>query len=262
MRVLIDKENDPHYNQNGAVMTKADMLKLPRKKLAEIAEEFSLDLDDYSTKEEFIDELFEIVAEETQESLKSNNTVSQIRQKKFVLNQELSLGLHRFGSDGDDDSALFVNTFFKAILRDNQWVFVLWQISNIDSMNYRLEESDYEMIIRVVECESDENEMKVVDDFEIPVKSTDSTRYINLPHQDRYYYMDLYCVRENSRIMLARTNTVFSPRLRVDNLGDFVNIDSLLISNKIYESVICPPVESGYASQKIIRDQQEEGDLS
>ena len=54
--------------------------------------------------------------------------------------------------------------------------------------------------------------------------------------------------------MLPRTNTVFSPRLRVNNLGDFVNIDSLLISNKIYESVIFPPEESGYASQKIIRD--------
>ena len=235
-------------------MTKADLLKLPRKKLAEIAEQFSLDLDDYDSKEEFIDELFEIVAEETQESLKANNTVSQIRQKKFVLNQELSLGLRRFGTDGSDDSALFVNTFFKAILRDNQWVFVLWQISNIDSMNYKLDESDYRMVIRVVECDRTEKGLSVVDDFEIPVKPADSTRYINLPHQDRYYYMELFCVRENSRIMLARTNTVFSPRLRVDNLGDFVNIDSLLISNKIYESVIFPPEESGYASQKIIRD--------
>lgn len=235
-------------------MTKADLLKLPRKKLAEIAEQFSLDLDDYDSKEEFIDELFEIVAEETQESLKANNTVSQIRQKKFVLNQELSLGLRRFGTDGSDDSALFVNTFFKAILRDNQWVFVLWQISNIDSMNYKLDESDYRMVIRVVECDRTEKGLSVVDDFEIPVKPADSTRYINLPHQDRYYYMELFCIRENSRIMLARTNTVFSPRLRVDNLGDFVNIDSLLISNKIYESVIFPPEESGYASQKIIRD--------
>lgn len=235
-------------------MTKADLLKLPRKKLAEIAEQFSLDLDDYDSKEEFIDELFEIVAEETQESLKANNTVSQIRQKKFVLNQELSLGLRRFGTDGSDDSALFVNTFFKAILRDNQWVFVLWQISNIDSMNYKLDESDYRMVIRVVECDRTEKGLSIVDDFEIPVKPADSTRYINLPHQDRYYYMELFCVRENSRIMLARTNTVFSPRLRVDNLGDFVNIDSLLISNKIYESVIFPPEESGYASQKIIRD--------
>lgn len=235
-------------------MTKADLLKLPRKKLAEIAEQFSLDLDDYDSKEEFIDELFEIVAEETQESLKANNTVSQIRQKKFVLNQELSLGLRRFGTDGSDDSALFVNTFFKAILRDNQWVFVLWQISNIDSMNYKLDESDYRMVIRVVECDRTEKGLSIVDDFEIPVKLADSTRYINLPHQDRYYYMELFCVRENSRIMLARTNTVFSPRLRVDNLGDFVNIDSLLISNKIYESVIFPPEESGYASQKIIRD--------
>lgn len=235
-------------------MTKADLLKLPRKKLAEIAEQFSLDLDDYDSKEEFIDELFEIVAEETQESLKANNTVSQIRQKKFVLNQELSLGLRRFGTDGSDDSALFVNTFFKAILRDNQWVFVLWQISNIDSMNYKLDESDYRMVIRVVECDRTEKGLSVVDDFEIPVKPADSTRYINLPHQDRYYYMELFCVRENSRVMLARTNTVFSPRLRVDNLGDFVNIDSLLISNKIYESVIFPPEESGYASQKIIRN--------
>lgn len=235
-------------------MTKADLLKLPRKKLAEIAEQFSLDLDDYDSKEEFIDELFEIVAEETQESLKANNTVSQIRQKKFVLNQELSLGLRRFGTDGSDDSALFVNTFFKAILRDNQWVFVLWQISNMDSMNYKLDESDYRMVIRVVECDRTEKGLSVVDDFEIPVKPADSTRYINLPHQDRYYYMELFCIRENSRIMLARTNTVFSPRLRVDNLGDFVNIDSLLISNKIYESVIFPPEESGYASQKIIRD--------
>lgn len=235
-------------------MTKADLLKLPRKKLAEIAEQFSLDLDDYDSKEEFIDELFEIVAEETQESLKANNTVSQIRQKKFVLNQELSLGLRRFGTDGSDDSALFVNTFFKAILRDNQWVFVLWQISNIDSMNYKLDESDSRMVIRVVECDRTEKGLSVVDDFEIPVKPADSTRYINLPHQDRYYYMELFCIRENSRIMLARTNTVFSPRLRVDNLGDFVNIDSLLISNKIYESVIFPPEESGYASQKIIRD--------
>lgn len=243
-------------------MTKADLLKLPRKKLAEIAEEFSLDLDDYSSKEEFIDELFEIVAEETQESLKSNNTVSQIRQKKFVLNQELSLGLRRIGIDSADDSMLFVNTFFKAILRDNQWVFVLWQISNIDSLNYRLELNDYEMVIRVVESERDEEGLKAVDDFEIPVKPTDSTRYINLPHQDRFYYMELYCVRENSRIMLARTNTVFSPRLRVDNLGDFVNIETLLISNKIYQSVICPPEESDYASQKIIRDPQEEGEPS
>lgn len=235
-------------------MTKADLLKLPRKKLAEIAEQFSLNLDDYDSKEEFIDELFEIAAEETQESLKANNTVSQIRQKKFVLNQELSLGLHRLGADSNDDAALFVNTFFKAILRDNQWVFVLWQISNIDSMNYKLDESDYRMVIRVVECDRTEEGLSIVDDFEIPVKPVDSTRYINLPHQDRYYYMELFCVRENSRVMLARTNTVFSPRLRVDNLGDFVNIDSLLISNKIYESVIFPPEESGYASQKIIRD--------
>ena len=66
-------------------MTKSDLLKLPRKKLAEIAEEFSLSLDDYDSKEEFIEDLFEAAAEETRESLKANNTVSQIRRSKFVI---------------------------------------------------------------------------------------------------------------------------------------------------------------------------------
>ena len=107
-------------------MTKSDLLKLPRKKLAEIAEEFSLSLDDYDSKEEFIEDLFEAAAEETRESLKANNTVSQIRRSKFVFNSELSLILSKIESESCENSALFVNTFFKAILRDNQWVFVLW----------------------------------------------------------------------------------------------------------------------------------------
>ena len=213
-------------------MTKSDLLKLPRKKLAEIAEEFSLSLDDYDSKEEFIEDLFEAAAEETRESLKANNTVSQIRRSKFVFNSELSL-----------------------------WVFVLWQISNVDSMNFRLNDHDYRLLIRVCECESVDGKLNQVDEFDIQVTSADSSRYINLPHQDRYYYMELFCVRPSSRVMLARTNTVFSPQLRIDNLGDFVNIDSLLISNKIYESVLCPPAETDSSSQKIIRDHQNEGDF-
>lgn len=235
-------------------MTKSDLLKLPRKKLAEIAEEFSLSLDDYDSKEEFIEDLFEAAAEETRESLKANNTVSQIRRSKFVFNSELSLILSKIESESCENSALFVNTFFKAILRDNQWVFVLWQISNVDSMNFRLNDHDYRLLIRVCECEAEGDVLKLVDDFEIEVLATDSTHYINLPHQNRYYYMELFCVRDSSRIMLARTNTVFSPQLRFDNSSGFVNIDSLLISNKIYESVICPPPESDSSAQKIIRD--------
>ncbi len=242
-------------------MTKSDLLKLPRKKLAEIAEEFSLSLDDYDSKEEFIEDLFEAAAEETRESLKANNTVSQIRRSKFVFNSELSLILSKIESESCENSALFVNTFFKAILRDNQWVFVLWQISNVDSMNFRLNDHDYRLLIRVCECESVDGKLNQVDEFDIQVTSADSSRYINLPHQDRYYYMELFCVRPSSRVMLARTNTVFSPQLRIDNLGDFVNIDSLLISNKIYESVLCPPAETDSSSQKIIRDHQNEGDF-
>ena len=146
-------------------------------------------------------------------------------------------------------------------MRDNQWVFVLWQISNVDSMNFRLNDHDYRLLIRVCECESVDGKLNQVDEFDIQVTSADSSRYINLPHQDRYYYMELFCVRPSSRVMLARTNTVFSPQLRIDNLGDFVNIDSLLISNKIYESVLCPPAETDSSSQKIIRDHQNEGDF-
>ena len=225
-------------------MTKSDLLKLPRKKLAEIAEEFSLSLDDYDSKEEFIEDLFEAAAEETRESLKANNTVSQIRRSKFVFNSELSLILSKIESESCENSALFVNTFFKAILRDNQWVFVLWHLND----------HDYRLLIRVCECEAEGDALKLVDDFEIEVLATDSTHYINLPHQNRYYYMELFCVRDSSRIMLARTNTVFSPQLRFDNSSGFVNIDSLLISNKIYESVICPPPESDSSAQKIIQD--------
>lgn len=235
-------------------MTKSDLLKLSKKKLAQIAAEYSLNLNDYNSNEECIEDILEIAREEFKEISDFNNTVSQIRNKKFILNQDVTIGFASGEIQCSEDAAIFVNTFFKVILRDNHWAFVLWQISNMDAINYHLEEDDYELVIRVFGCEKEGENLKVVDEFETPVKRTDVNRYINLPVQDRYYYMELYCVRESSRVMLARTNTVFAPMLRINNINDFVNVDALLISNRIYQSVILPDKEGESASQKIIHD--------
>lgn len=181
-----------------------------------VASRNGLELDPDLEREQLVDELLEIIAENREDQRRNNSSTVRIQQTKYVL-------IHEDESPASDtvlvDNKLPAGYEINRIvlmLRDPHWAYTYWDLSSAKRTAYQNSSRFDGLFLRVLELSGDEEqELRIRESFEIPVQLTDSSWYIYLPHQAASYRIQLVARNNHRRELLAVSNRIFAPRSRI-----------------------------------------------
>lgn len=191
-------------------MTYERLQSLPFASLLEIAAKEGIDVPEGTDREALIEEIQEALEEDRDEREQANNFVMRIKEKKFDVAQDEELE-----SQEKTDFQLpdrYNETRIVALLRDPTWAFAYWDLKDSEIEPLQAAPDFEGFFLRV--HESHRRELGARDDatyFDIPVQSTDSSWYINLPNPGESYWIELCCSVAEKVHALCHSNTIRSP---------------------------------------------------
>jgi hypothetical protein len=204
-----------HFFQNVSVTTdKLEALSL--EELYALAERTGLDLPPGLARPFVIEEILEVIEEDSEDRRSSQGEALHIDEKKYS-----GLRIDEIDMDpGVDESmvARYNETMIRAIVRDPSWAFAYWDVSDAELGSLRGEEGSAGLFLRVAEVGGSGDAGGADyhrEYFDIPVSDNDSQWYINLPRSGVRFRIDL-CARRGGQAgkvrVLSRSNEVESPR--------------------------------------------------
>lgn len=226
--------------QNESVMTdKLESFSI--EELYTLADKMGLDLPPDLERNFVIEEILDVLAEDSEERRSSQVEALHVDEKKFCGSE-----LDDIDMDEESDFMLeerYNETMIHVIVRDPSWAFAFWDIADSELDEFRGDDSSASLFLRVTELppaggapsSACENQREY---FDIPVSEEDRQWYINLPRSGMRFRIDL-CVRRTGQVgkirVVARSNEVVSPRLSL--VQDLASIDegwrSLLVLSGI-----------------------------
>jgi hypothetical protein len=191
-------------------MTKERLQALSFASLLDIATKEGIAIWENIDKDSLIEVIREAVEEDRTEREQSNNSVMRIKEKKYDIFRD-----EEIESQDPEEYALpdrYNETRITALLRDPLWAFAYWDIKDSDVEKIRGHSDLAELFLRVCELKSGDDEGSgIADYFDIPVKMTDSSWYINLPIPGRSYLIELHARSGEEEPCLCRSNAIHSP---------------------------------------------------
>ncbi len=192
-------------------MTKERLQGLSFASLLDIAAKESIAVPEGTDKNTLIELIQEAMEEDRTEREQGNNNAMRVKEKKYEIAQDAE-----FEVDREDEYPLperYNETRIVALLRDPLWAFAYWDLKDSEVQTH-LENPEFQgLFLRICEIEATgERGGEVVRDyFEIPVKTSDSSWYINLPSAGRSYNIELRCREGENDLLLCRSNSLHSP---------------------------------------------------
>lgn len=187
---------------------------LSLEELYALADKTGLDLPPGLERNFVVEEIFEVLEEDSEDRRASQGEAVHIDEKKysgsrigdFVVDRGLSESIPR----------RYNETMIRAIVRDPSWAFAYWDVSDSELEAIRGEDSSAGIFLRITELgRTDEQIVAHRGYFDIPVTDNDIQWYINLPRSGVRFRIDL-CARRGGQAgkfrVLARSNEVESPR--------------------------------------------------
>jgi len=185
--------------------------------LHSLADKMGLDLPPDLDRLFVVEEILEVLAEDSEDRRSSRGDAVHVDEKKFCGSE-----LDDIEPADESERAVedrYNETMIRAMVRDPSWAFAYWDVSDADLGALRGEESSAGLFLRVAEiaqaCEPAAAGDAHKDYFDIPVADDDRRWYINLPRSGVRFRIDL-CARHAGQAgkirVLARSNEVVSPR--------------------------------------------------
>ena len=155
-----------------------------------------------------IEALLEALLEDSEDRIAAKNAPVHVAEKIFGSSE-----LDAF--DASLSSIPFMEsryneTMIKCLVRDTSWAFVYWDIHDGLIESLKEESNNHEFFLRLMEETHDNREAS--SHFDIPVKQNDLQWYICLPAEGCKYRVDLCCKIKGKVRVLAKSNTVTTPR--------------------------------------------------
>lgn len=196
-------------------MTREMLGSIPLQDLYQFAQRVGIPIDQDLQKEELIGVIIEEMDDEREGNYSGGTPTDSIEDKKY--NFPVS---HELVDEGDEELTLpdmYNENEVNLVLRDPYWVYSYWNIAKKLHNNLKNETGFVSLFLRVYELEEDDNPdltlrnfdedmrkapikelpLDVSSSFDIPVLLRDSSRYVNLPNANSYYFIDLcYLVEE------------------------------------------------------------------
>ena len=192
-------------------MTKERLHSFSYEQLIEISTRSSVTVTPGVDKETLINILIDAYEEDRVEREEMNNLAIQMESRKFSISQDEEIDL---GMDDDLELPLRYNdSGITVLLRDPSWIFCYWDIEDKKLAEVEGTPGYDGLLLRIVEldsCEYDED--NVLDFFDIPIKSMDFRRYVNLPSEDTWYCAEIRAVVEDKDYLVIRSNIIETTR--------------------------------------------------
>jgi uncharacterized protein len=183
--------------------------------LYSLAEKIGLDLPPDLERPFVVEEILEVLAEDSEDRRSSQGDAVHVDEKKFCGFEQDDIEIDE--ESGQALEARYNETMIRAMARDPSWAFAYWDVADSDLAGLRGEEQSAGLFLRIAEIPLGEPSSAEprMDCFDILVADEDRQWYINLPVAGVRFRIDL-CARNpgqpgKARI-LARSNEVVSPR--------------------------------------------------
>ncbi len=192
-------------------MTKERLHSFTYEQLIEISNRSNVLVTPGVDKDTLINILIDAYEEDRIEREELHNLAIQMESRKFSICQDEEIDL-----DTEDDLELplrYNETKITVLLRDPSWIFCYWDLED-----KKLEEVEntpgYKgLIFRIVELDSAEYDKDaVLDYFDIPIKSVDFRRYVNLPSEDTFYCAEVRALVDDKDYLIVRSNIIETTR--------------------------------------------------
>lgn len=191
-------------------MTRERLQVLSIASLREIAGRSGIQVDEKINKDMLIEQILEAMEEDKTDRENSNNTAMRIKEKKFEILKDEEIEPQDKGEYTLPPT--YNETKIVLLLRDPLWAFTYWDLEKSDYDSITNAETKNRLLLRVYECMAATQETKGVV-FDIPVKKTDRSWYINLPRTGSSYYIEFISKMNGAEIKLCSSNKVHSPRM-------------------------------------------------
>jgi uncharacterized protein len=181
-----------------------------------LADRTGLDLPPGLERPFVIEEILEVLEEDSEDRRSSQGEALHIDEKKYS-----ELRIDEIDVDPGVDESMttrYNETMIRAIVRDPSWAFAYWDVSDAELGSLRGDEGSAGLFLRVAEiCGAEDagGSDNHHEYFDIPVSDNDLQWYINLPRSGVHFRIDL-CARHAGQggkfRVLAHSNEVESPR--------------------------------------------------
>jgi hypothetical protein len=191
-------------------MTRERLQSIPIEELTALARSAGLESVDSADRAELIEALLESYEELRQEREEGNSPSIRVEEKKYEVAADEEL--EPSGEDPYPLPARYNETKVVLMIRDPHWAFAYWDIEAQKAQRVRKDANFEQLVLRVRDCEPSSS-------FDIPIQWEDSGWYIYLPNADCEYCLDLGYLAAGRFKLLARSNTIRTPREAVAEAG-------------------------------------------
>lgn len=165
-------------------------------------------------RESLVDTLIEAFEEEKIDREKANNTVMRVKEKKFDIVRDDEIESQEKKEYPIPQSYNETRVVF--MLRDPFWAFTYWEINKLDLEWIENANPESRLYLRVFE-QVPEKKIPLTKSYDIPVKFSDRSWYVNLPRTGMNYYISLCCKKGPTERILCTSNPVTSPKLALSS---------------------------------------------
>ncbi|MBN2533902.1 MAG: DUF4912 domain-containing protein [Spirochaetales bacterium] len=187
--------------------------------LKKIAEMENLDYSEEDSRDILIDLIWEAYTERLEEKRGQDNYTVQVEETKYTITQDVELEV----SDEADYPlpARYNQTRIIFITRDPFWAYAYWEIDENTIKTIKADQDFEGLYLRV-------HDIKLINFdgtnsnfyFDIPVLLSDRKWYINVPHANSVYIIELSYSSRGERKLIARSNVISTPREDISSVID------------------------------------------
>ena len=149
------------------------------------------------------------------------NHALSVESKKYsvTINEEIDLAY-----DVDEELVLPVRyneNRLHFLLRDNSWGFILWDIKDSQHLKYKKQYGEVSYILRIIELnQAVYDKESIVDVFDIEIERSETNRYVNLPHEESYYCVEIVLLSSLKETIFDRSRIIKTSRNHVNYILD------------------------------------------
>ena len=187
--------------------------------LIKIAKKENLDYSDKDSKDILVDLIWEAYTEKQDAKKELDNYTVQVEETKYTISQDEELD--ELLNKEYPIPARYNQTRIIFLPRDPYWAFAYWEIDEETVRKIKSDSKFEGLYLRV-------HDIKLIDFngknsnfyFDIPVLLTDSKWYINVPHANSVYVIELIYSSKGEKKVIAKSNIISTPREDISNVID------------------------------------------